>query len=128
MTPSAPATWPTLLGSRSAKERPNGHSPIARHALQTSMRLAEQWGVAESLEVQSLVLAAAGEDEKAAMLAGAADALRTTIKSQPYRFEVIFGERYLSTSRARLGPNHGSRAGWQGATSTSTNCCGRTRS
>ena len=60
------------------------------------MRLAEQRGVAESLEVQSVVLAAAGEDEKAAMLAGAADALRTTIESQPYRFEVIFGERYLS--------------------------------
>jgi predicted ATPase len=77
---------------------------IARHALQTSMRLAEQWGVAESLEVQSVVLAAAREDEKAAMLAGAADALRTTIESQPYRFEVIFGERYLSSSRARLGP------------------------
>ena len=76
---------------------------IARHALQTSVRLAEQWGVAESLEVQSLVLAAAGEDEKAAMLAGAADALRTTIESRPYRFEVIFGERYLSSSRARLG-------------------------
>ena len=80
---------------------------IARHALETSMRLADQWELRRP-GLQSLVLAAAGEDEKAAMLAGAAEALRTTIESQPYRFEVIFGERYLSTSRARLG-----RKSWQ---------------
>jgi hypothetical protein len=48
----------------------------------------DDWGLAESLEGLSLVKAAEGDAQEAAVLAGAAESLRDRIGARPHPFDV----------------------------------------
>ena len=52
------------------------------------------WGLAESLDGLSLVMAAEGDSYRAALLAGAAESLRDRIGASPHPFDIAFGEPY----------------------------------
>jgi tetratricopeptide (TPR) repeat protein len=76
----------------------------ARELLRTCLLSDAQddWGLAESLEGLSLVKAAEGDAQQAALFAGAAESVRDRIGARPHPFDVALGRPLLAALDADI--------------------------
>ncbi len=94
--------------------------PAARRLATSSLKqiqdLAERFGVAEGLQAMALVNAAERQDERAAELAGAANALWESISAQALAPDRAIATPYFDAARERLGASAWRSAWNRGAT------------
>jgi predicted ATPase/DNA-binding XRE family transcriptional regulator len=88
-----------------------GRAKVAA-SLATYRGLNDQWGVAESLEGLSACDAAAGNPERAALLAGCAEALREWLTTRPLPFDRALTDRFLAEARSSV-PEETWEAAWE---------------
>ena len=79
-----------------------GADRLAREALVSVAEQGEPQGIAEALETMAAVAAARSAADRAATLAGAAEAARQAIVFQPAAFDVAITGRRLDATRARM--------------------------
>jgi predicted ATPase len=72
-----------------------GANRLARKALSTGAEQGERQGIANGLHTLAAVAAARSDPDRAATLAGAAEALRNTIAARPGPFDVAIPGRFL---------------------------------
>jgi tetratricopeptide (TPR) repeat protein len=84
---------------------------LARDALTEFANYAERQGIAEGLETLAAVAAAQSDPRRAAILAGAAAAIRETIAS-PQLPDVVITGRLLQTAQIEIGNEHW-RTSWE---------------
>jgi predicted ATPase/DNA-binding XRE family transcriptional regulator len=92
----------------------SGRTRTARRLFAASLsefaRLDERFGIAEELLASAALAAADGRDERAAILAGAANAVWASMSAQPLAPDRPIVGRYLDPARGRLGS-----AAWRSA-------------
>ena len=76
---------------------------FTRASLELSIELADMWGIAEGMERISAVSAAAGDADRAARVAGAAEALRATIAFEPMPEDLAMIRPHLAGARSQVG-------------------------
>jgi predicted ATPase/DNA-binding XRE family transcriptional regulator len=72
-----------------------GADRLAREALSMASQQGERQGIADGLNTLAAVAAARSDPDRAATLAGAADAVRKTIAARPGPFDLAIPERFL---------------------------------
>jgi predicted ATPase/DNA-binding XRE family transcriptional regulator len=75
-----------------------GADRLGRQALSTSVEQGERQGIADGLHSLAAVAAARSDPDRAATLAGAAEAIRNTIAASPGPFDVAIPGRFLQRS------------------------------
>jgi predicted ATPase/DNA-binding XRE family transcriptional regulator len=75
-----------------------GADRLGRQALATSVEQGERQGIADGLHSLAAVAAARSDPDRAATLAGAAEAIRNTIAASPGPFDVAIPGRFLQRS------------------------------
>ena len=85
------------------EDRPERARELFRQSLATFAQLGESQGIAEGLEGLAAISAALGEPERAARLAGAAEALRETSSTEASPYDRTLTERFLDRGRALAG-------------------------
>ena len=73
---------------------------LIRESLIEFTALGDEWGTVEALEATAALHAAQGKPERAARIAGAAAAFRTTMTVLPLPFDIRFTHRWLDVARA----------------------------
>jgi non-specific serine/threonine protein kinase len=76
---------------------------LGRNALAAFAQHGERQGIAEGLETLAAVAAANEDPGRAAVLGGAAAAVRETISSSPAAFETVIAGRFLETAERTSG-------------------------
>ena len=72
-------------------------------SLDAFRELEDGWGLAESMERWAALAAERADDERAARITGAAEALRERLGARPMPFDRLLVDRYLSEARTRAG-------------------------
>jgi predicted ATPase len=94
------ALWVHGLGRWTVGDRQEADR-LTREALRTGRPLSDQFGTAHSLETLAWIAAAAGNEERAARLLGAADTLWRSTGSPPSELRHVGPEHRLCGQRAR---------------------------
>jgi predicted ATPase/DNA-binding XRE family transcriptional regulator len=79
-------------------------------SLEVYRELSDRWGMAEGMEGLAACAASDGMAERAARIAGSAEALREQLATRPLPFDRVLIDRYLAKARASVGDST-----WRGA-------------
>jgi predicted ATPase/DNA-binding XRE family transcriptional regulator len=87
----------TMAHAALARNDIAGADGLARDALAAAANQGERQGIAEGLQTLAAIAAARSDPDRAAMLAGAAAAVRETIAARPGPFDLAIPGRFLQT-------------------------------
>ena len=85
----------TMAHAALARNDIAGADRLARKALSTGAQQGQRQGIAEAMHTLAAVAAARSDSDRAATLAGAAEAIRKTIAARPGPFDVAIPGRFL---------------------------------
>jgi tetratricopeptide (TPR) repeat protein len=102
-----------LATCRLLRGQPRAAAELLRTCQTPSPDGGGDWDLAESLEELSLINAAAGNPQRAAMLAAGAAAVRERTSTRPHPFDRMLAEPYLALARA---DQNAWNLGWQAGT------------